>query len=125
MNNKIKKEDLSQMEELFSAANYKLSNLEIICAPYNYGEEVEFEVYVGSDVAPYYFYVPVDVFEKCLSKFMDENDVISYLADELVSFQKQDLKDLGDIYWYNELAPEKEQLEAAHYILTNLFTDLF
>ncbi len=125
MNNKIRKNDLSQMEEIFSVANYKVSNLEITCAPYNYGEEVEFEVYAGSCVSPYYFYLPVAIFEKYLSRFLDENDVIHYIMDDLTVFQKQELKDLGDIYWYNELAPDKEKLEAARYILTNLFTDLF
>lgn len=125
MSIKINKDNLSQIEEMFSAANYRLQNIEIICAPYSYGEEVEFEVYAGSDVAPYYFYLPIYVFEKYLAKYLDMSSTLEWIQDDLTRYQKQELKDIGDMYWYNELAPEKEQIEAAEFILNEVLTELF
>lgn len=125
MNIKIKKENLLQIEELFAVANYKVSNMEILCAPYSYGDEVEFEVYAGSETTPFYFLLPVTVFEKFLAKYLDENNVLDWISDDLTKYQKQELKDLGDIYWYNELAPDKEKIEAANFILSELLTELF
>ncbi len=124
--NKIKKEELTTMEELLHQSEYRISDLEAICEANILGTEVEFEVYPLGESYPSYFLIPIDVFSEYLNEWYDKEDIYKCVTSEWIGKElAEDLKAQGALLWYEELGSDKDKIEATNYVINRLFTDIF
>ena len=122
----IKKEDLSIMEELLHQSNYQISELEALCRAEIFDYDVEFEVYPPGESYPSYFRVHYHLFSEFVDTYFSDNNIESYLTDQDYYVMKNDEVDrMSGMYWYQNLASEKEQLEVTNYAINQLFTSIF
>jgi hypothetical protein len=119
--NHITKDSLSVMEELFHQANYKVSNLEAIHSADVYGWDVEIEIYPPGESYPYYLTVHYYLFSELLEDWYSANDIEKWL-----DVTKDDEGEpITPMWWYKEIASDKQKLEATNYIIKELFTLVF
>ena len=124
--NQIKKEDLSVMEELVHQCNFQVKELEAICPATVFGWDVELEVYPPGESYPSYFRVHYHLFSEFVDTYFSDNNIESYLTDQDYYVMKNDEVDrMSGMYWYQNLASEKEQLEVTNYVINQLFNQLF
>jgi hypothetical protein len=122
----IKKEDLSVMEELLHQANYQISDLEAICRAEVYGWDVELEVYPPGESYPSYFRVHYYLFSDLADEWYQANNIAEWLKDEwMPKYDREGLKDAGVMYWYQNLASDKDQIEVTNYVINRLFNQIF
>lgn len=117
----ITKDSLSVMEELYHLANYKVSNLEAINAADVYGWDVEIEVYPPGESYPYYLTVHYFVFSELLEEWYYDNEIEKWL-----DVTKDDEGNpIRPMYWYKELASDRQKLDATNYVINQLFKLIF
>lgn len=128
MKNQIKKEDLSVMEELLHQCNFQVNELEAICPAHVFsgGWDVELEVYPPGESYPYYFRIHYYLFSDLLDEWYSDNNIDLYLTDQDgYKIKNDELEEVTPIYWYKNLASDKEQLEVTNYVINKLFTSIF
>lgn len=124
--NQIKKEDLSVMEELLHQCNFQVNQLEAICPAEVYGWDVELEVYPPGESYPSYFRVHYYLFSEYVDTYFSDNNIEAYLDDQDYYVMKNDEVDkMTGMYWYKNLASDKEQLEVTNYAINQLFNQIF
>lgn len=128
MKNQIKKEDLSIMEELVHQCQFRINELEAICPAhvYSISWDVEFEVYPPGESYPSYFSIHYYLFSEYLDTWYADNNIEMYLTDQDGYKLKNDEQGkITPMYWYKNLASDKEQLEVTNYAINQLFNQIF
>ena len=117
----ISKDSLSIMEELFHEANYQVSGLEAISGASVYGWDVELEVYPPGESYPHYFTIHYYLFSELLEEWYTAQDIAHWL-----DITKDDEGDpITPMWWYQNIARDKDQVEVTNYVINRLFNQIF
>lgn len=126
MQNQIKKDELLVIEELARLCDFRFNDLQAICPAEVYGWDVELEVYPPGESYPSYFRVHYHLFSEYVDTYFSDNNIEAYLDDQDYYVMRNDEVDkMTGMYWYKNLATDKEQLEVTNYAINQLFNQIF
>jgi hypothetical protein len=128
MQNQIKAEDLAVMEELMRQCDFQANQLEALYGVHvvSGSWDVELEVYPPGESYPYYFRIHYYLFSDLLDTWYNDNNIELYLTDQDgYKMTNDEQESITPMYWYRELATDKEQLQVTNYVINQLFTSIF